>query len=118
MPAAVKKERLNRLLARQEAIGFARNRERIGSVASVLVDTLEHERAHDHDDGRRTSRRPRRWPAATRSRRPWPTAGFASPAARARTGWSTWPGRAALVGSIVDVRIEAAGPYSLRGVLA
>jgi hypothetical protein len=27
-------------------------------------------------------------------------------------------GPAALLGGIVDVRIEAAGPYSLRGVLA
>ena len=50
VPAAVKKERLNRLLALQEEIGFARNRERLGSVASVLVDTLERPRGHDHDE--------------------------------------------------------------------
>src|SRR5665811_2275815 len=50
VPAAVKRERLNRLLAIQEEIGFARNRERLGSVASVLVDTLERPRDHDHDE--------------------------------------------------------------------
>ena len=50
VPAAMKKERLNRLLALQEEIGFARNRARIGSVASVLVDSLERERTHDHDE--------------------------------------------------------------------
>jgi tRNA-2-methylthio-N6-dimethylallyladenosine synthase len=117
VPAAVKKERLNLLLARQEAIGFARNRERIGSVASVLVDTLEHERVHDHDDGEDELA-----PATLAGRDP-----FAAPLA---DGWVRLAGRsrenrlvhlagpAALVGSIVDVRIEAAGPYSLRGVLA
>jgi tRNA-2-methylthio-N6-dimethylallyladenosine synthase len=117
VPAAVKKERLNLLLAHQEAIGFARNRERIGSVASVLVDTLEPERVHDHDDGADEPA-----PATLAGRDP-----FAAPLA---DGWVRLAGRsrenrlvhlagpAALLGGIVDVRIEAAGPYSLRGVLA
>ncbi len=117
VPAAIKKERLNRLLARQEAIGFARNRERIGSVASVLVDTLENERTHDHDDGDDAPA-----PATLAGRDP-----FAAPLAN---GWVRLAGRsrenrlvhlagpASLVGGIVDVRIEAAGPYSLRGILA
>ena len=117
VPAAVKKERLNLLLAHQEAIGFARNRERIGSVASVLVDTLEPERVHDHDDGADEPA-----PATLAGRDP-----FAAPLA---DGWVRLAGRsrenrlvhlagpAALLGGIVDVRIEAAGPYSLRGILA
>jgi tRNA-2-methylthio-N6-dimethylallyladenosine synthase len=117
VPAAVKKERLNLLLARQEAIGFARNRERIGSVASVLVDTREQERVHDHDDGADEPA-----PATLAGRDP-----FAAPLAG---GWVRLAGRsrenrlvhlagpASLLGGIVDVRIEAAGPYSLRGVLA
>jgi len=117
VPAAVKKERLNLLLAHQEAIGFARNRERIGSVASVLVDTLEPGRVHDHDDGADEPA-----PATLAGRDP-----FALPLA---DGWVRLAGRsrenrlvhlagpAALLGGIVDVRIEAAGPYSLRGVLA
>jgi tRNA-2-methylthio-N6-dimethylallyladenosine synthase len=116
VPAAVKKERLNLLLARQEAIGFARNRERIGSVASVLVDTLEPERIHDHDGEDEPA------PATLAGRDP-----FAAPLA---DGWVRLAGRSrenrlvhlagppTLVGGIVDVRIEAAGPYSLRGVLA
>ena len=117
VPAAVKKERLNLLLAHQEAIGFARNRERIGSVASVLVDTLEPGRVHDHDDGADEPAR-----ATLAGRDP-----FAAPLA---DGWVRLAGRsrenrlvhlagpASLLGGIVDVRIEAAGPYSLRGVLA
>ncbi|HSW43863.1 MAG TPA: MiaB/RimO family radical SAM methylthiotransferase, partial [Patescibacteria group bacterium] len=40
VPPSVKRERLNGLLAVQEAIGFERNRERIGSRASVLVDAV------------------------------------------------------------------------------
>ena len=121
VPAAVKKERLNRLLALQEGIGFARNRERIGSVASVLVDALERPRAHDHEEpgdelGGEAA------PATLAGRDP-----FALPL---REGWVRLAGRSrenrlvhlagpsALVGGIVDVRIEAAGPYSLRGRLA
>ena len=117
VPAAVKKERLNRLLALQEEIGFARNRERLGSVASVLVDTLERPRGHDH--------------AEEGDEPPPPTLAGRDPfAAPLPDGWVRLAGRsrenrlvhlagpAAIVGSIVDVRIEAVGPYSLRGVLA
>ena len=119
VPAAVKRERLNRLLAAQEEIGFARNRERIGSSASVLVDAVARPRAHDHDaaDGE-------------------PSAGlltlvgedpFADPLP---AGWVRLfgrsrenrlvhlPGPPELVGQIVDVRIVGAGPYSLRGIPA
>jgi tRNA-2-methylthio-N6-dimethylallyladenosine synthase len=116
VPAAVKKERLNRLLALQEEIGFARNRERLGSVASVLVDTLERPRGHDHhEEG---------------DEPPPPTLAGRDPfAAPLPDGWVRLAGRsrenrlvhlvgpAAIVGSIVDVRIQAVGPYSLRGVL-
>ena len=117
VPAAVKKERLNRLLALQEEIGFARNRERLGSVASVLVDTLERPRGHDH--------------AEEGDEPPPPTLAGRDPfAAPLPDGWVRLAGRsrenrlvhlagpAAIVGSIVDVRIQAVGPYSLRGVLA
>ncbi len=41
-----------------------------------------------------------------------------SPAARARTSSSTWPGPATLLGSLVTVRVDHAGPYALRGALA
>ena len=118
VPPALKKERLNRLLALQEEIGFARNRERLGSVASVLVDTLERPRGHDHDE-------------AGDEPPPPPTLAGRDPfAVPLPDGWVRLAGRsrenrlvhlagpAAFVGNIVDVRIEAVGPYSLRGVLA
>ena len=117
VPAAVKKERLNRLLALQEEIGFARNREQLDSVASVLVDTLERPRGHEHDEA--GDEPP---PVTLSGRDP-----FADPLP---DGWVRLAGRSrdnrlvhlagspALVGTIVGVRIQAAGPYSLRGILA
>ncbi len=132
VPVGVKRERLNRLLALQEGIGFARNGERIGTVASVLVDTVERERAHDHEgdepdpgedgsapappneDARRAATLVGRDPFAG----PLP-AGQVRLAGRSRENRLVHlAGPATLVGTIVDVRIEAAGPYSLRGVLA
>jgi len=117
VPAAAKKERLNRLLALQEEIGFARNRERIGTLASVLVDALERPRGHDHDE---EGDEP---PSATLAGRdpfalPLPD-GWVRLAGRSRENRLVHlAGSAALLGSIVDVRLEAAGPYSLRGTLA
>ncbi len=120
VPAAVKRERLNRLLAVQEEIGFGRNRERIGTAASVLVDAVARARAHDHDDG----------PGDERSSGPLTLAGEDPFAAPLPAGWVRLfgrsrenklvhlPGPAELVGRIVDLRIVGAGPYSLRGVLA
>jgi tRNA-2-methylthio-N6-dimethylallyladenosine synthase len=120
VPAAVKRERLNELLAVQEGIGFERNRERLGSVASVLVDAVARPRAHDHDDDA---------PDAEAETAPTlvgedPFAG-ALPAGHVRLfGRSREhklvhvPGPPELVGHIVDARIVGAGPYSLRGVLA
>jgi len=120
VPAAVKKERLNRLLVLQEEIGFTRNRERLGSVASVLVDALERPRGHDHEragDGPGDESPPTlvgRDPFAM----PLPD-GWVRLAGRSRENRLVHlAGPAALVGNIVDVRIEAAGPYSLRGILA
>ncbi len=117
VPAGVKRERLNRLLAIQEEIGFARNVERVGNIASVLVDALERPRGHDHDD---EGAEP---PAATLVGRdpfvaPLPD-GWVRLAGRSRENRLVHlAGPSDLVGSIVDVRIAAAGPYSLRGTLA
>jgi tRNA-2-methylthio-N6-dimethylallyladenosine synthase len=117
VPAAVKKDRLNRLLALQEEIGFARNRERLGSVASVLVDALERPRGHDHDTGGDGPP-----PATLTGRDPFSTPlpdGWARLAGRSRENRLVHlAGPPTLVGTIVDVRIAAVGPYSLRGVLA
>ena len=118
VPAAVKKERLNRLLALQEAIGFARNRERLGSVASVLVDTLERPRGHDHDDEGDEPPPPPTLAGRDPFAVPLPD-GWVRLAGRSRENRLVHlAGPAAFVGTIVDVRIEAVGPYSLRGVLA
>ncbi len=146
VPAAVKKERLNRLLAIQEEIGFARNRERLGSIASVLVDAVEAPRAHDHDHDEIGDRpadgpadRPGHRPGVELADRPGVEPGdgrppatlagrdpFARPlsdglvrlAGRSRENRLVHlAGPATLVGRIVDVRLEAAGPYSLRGSL-
>ena len=120
VPAAVKRERLNRLLALQEGIGFERNRERIGATASVLVDAVARARAHDHEDEA----------PEERSGAPLTLAGEDPFAAALPAGWVRLfgrsrqnklvhlPGPPELVGRIVDVRIVGAGPYSLRGISA
>lgn len=120
VPPGVKRERLNGLLAVQEAIGFERNRERIGSRASVLIDAVARLRVHDHEDEGRA--------AAAGS--PSTLAGddpFAGPLAggavrlfgRSRENKLVHlPGRPELVGTVVEARIVGAGPYSLRGLLA
>ncbi len=50
VPPAVKRRRLNELLALQEAIGLERNRARVGTTAEVLVETIVPARTHGHDD--------------------------------------------------------------------
>jgi tRNA-2-methylthio-N6-dimethylallyladenosine synthase len=119
VPAAVKRERLNRLLAAQEEIGFARNRERIGSSASVLVDAVARARAHDHDaaDGE-----PSPGLLTLVGEDPFADplpAGWVRLFGRSRENRLVHlPGPPELVGRIVDVRIVGAGPYSLRGIPA
>jgi tRNA-2-methylthio-N6-dimethylallyladenosine synthase len=103
VPAADKRRRLNTLLAVQERIGLERNRTWLGRVVEVLVDAVEPERSHDHDDGDHPA-----------------TAG---PDARlsGRTRGNKLvhlTGSPSLVGHLVDVRVEHAGPYALRGQLA
>jgi tRNA A37 methylthiotransferase MiaB len=131
VPAAVKRERLNGLLALQEAIGFERNRERIGSRASVLVDAVARPRAHDHEEEARDqapdegARSPRALAAPPRTlagedpfAAPLP-AGAVRLFGRSRENKLVHlSGPPQLVGRIVDVRIVGAGPYSLRGTLA
>ncbi|HEY7828806.1 MAG TPA: MiaB/RimO family radical SAM methylthiotransferase [Candidatus Limnocylindrales bacterium] len=102
---AVKRRRLNELLALQEAIGFERTRARVGTTAEVLVETIVPTRAHSHEDEGSAPE-------------------VADPEAVQLTGRSRahtlvhLSGAPELVGRLVDVRIEHAGPYSLRGVLA
>jgi tRNA-2-methylthio-N6-dimethylallyladenosine synthase len=101
VPADVKRARLNELLAFQEPIGLERNRAWLGRTVEVLLDTVVPPAAHEHE------------PAFE------PTAGSNGGvhlSGRTRqnklvhvTGPEAWLGR------LVDVTIEHAGPYALRG---
>jgi tRNA-2-methylthio-N6-dimethylallyladenosine synthase len=117
VPAAVKRERLNVLLARQEAIGHELNRAWLGREVEVLVEEVT---------------RPRRRAAA-------PTGpdngdggpGFGGgvpdvatidgqPALAGRTRHNKLvhlSGPASLLGRMASVRIDHAGPFALRGRL-
>jgi tRNA-2-methylthio-N6-dimethylallyladenosine synthase len=120
VPADVKRERLNGLLALQETIGFERNRERLGGRVSVLVDAVARPRAHDHDDEVPDGRAA----AALTLVGDDPFAGPLPVGVGRLSGRSRenklvhLAGPPELVGQIVDARIVGAGPYSLRGVLA
>ena len=119
VPADVKRERLNALLGVQERIGFERNRERLGSHASVLVDAVALPRAHDHARGPRGGCVGRSHADRGGPLRPPLPDGVARLFGRSRENKLVHlPGSPDLVGQIVDARIVGAGPYSLRGVLA
>ena len=103
-----KRRRLNGLLALQEPIGLERNRAWLGRTVEVLVDTIvplrshEHEDADDHGAGDDLS--------------------VAHPGAGVRLSGRTpqnklvhLGGPSSWLGSLVDVRIEHAGAYALRG---
>jgi tRNA-2-methylthio-N6-dimethylallyladenosine synthase len=120
IPPEVKRARLNELLAVQEAIGFERNRERLGSRVSVLVDAVARPRAHDHDDDAPDERASAALTLAGEDpfSAPLPV-GVVRVLGRSRENKLVHlPGSPDLVGRIVDARIVGAGPYSLRGVLA
>jgi tRNA-2-methylthio-N6-dimethylallyladenosine synthase len=93
-----KRRRLNTLLAVQEEIGERRNRASIGRDVEVLVDAVVQPRSHDHEAGR-------------------PSAPHVSGRTRQHR-LVHLAGDPALVGRLVRVTIEHAGPYALRGVLA
>jgi tRNA-2-methylthio-N6-dimethylallyladenosine synthase len=100
VPADAKRRRLNLLLARQESIGLERNRAWLGRDVEVLVDKVVPQKSHHHDgtdggvgEGSHLSGR-------TRHNRLVHLIGD--------------PG---LVSQLATVRIDHAGPYSLRGTL-
>ena len=106
VPSDVKRARLNELLALQEPIGLKRNLARLGRDVEVLVDTIVPPAAHNHEE---------------------PSAAPASGSAAMRADGVHLSGRtrqnklvhltgpAAWLGRLVDVQIEHAGPYALRG---
>jgi len=93
--AAEKKRRLNELLAVQEGIGLERNTTWVGRCTEVLVDEARRPRAHGHETGEH------RGPRLVGRNREHKLVHFDGPEA--------------LVGSIVEVTVERAGPYSLSG---
>ncbi len=103
VPAAVKRARLNELLALQEAIGLERNRAWLGREVEVLVDSVTPPRSHDHEH------------------EPGAGADAATPAGPRVAGRSRQnklvhlTGGPELVGRLVRARVEHAGPYALRG---
>jgi tRNA-2-methylthio-N6-dimethylallyladenosine synthase len=126
VPADVKRRRLNALLAIQEGIGLERNRSWLGRDVEVLVQAVVPPRSHDHEDdvpGEGSG------PDVAR-------ADVARPAASAAAARSVAPdsvhlsgrtrhhklvhvtGSAQLVGELVTIRIDHAGPYALRGSIA
>ena len=102
VPAADKKRRLNVLLARQEAIGLARNEAWLGREVEVLVDTVSPARSHDHDAAPIVGTRPPGRPLTGRTR---------------EHKLVHLSGDPALVGRLVAARIDHAGPYALRGAI-
>jgi tRNA-2-methylthio-N6-dimethylallyladenosine synthase len=107
VPADVKRRRLNQLLALQEPIGLERNRAWLDRTVEVLVDTILPPRSHEHQDADEPL------PLASR-----PRGGAERVRLTGRTRQSKLvhlEGPAEWLGSFVDVRIQHAGPYALRG---
>jgi tRNA-2-methylthio-N6-dimethylallyladenosine synthase len=105
VPADEKRRRLNALLARQEAIGLERNKAWLGRDVEVLVDTVVAPRSHDHEheDGAGEGR-------------PALPAGHVRLSGRTRHNRLVHlNGDPGLVAQLATVRVEHAGPYSLRG---
>jgi tRNA-2-methylthio-N6-dimethylallyladenosine synthase len=110
VPAAEKRRRLNALLAVQEPIGLERNRAWLGREVEVLVDAVTRPRGHDHED-----EQPAEIPTP-RGVQPGP--GEVALAGRTRGNKLVHlAGPEGLLGELVRVRIDHAGPYALRGTL-
>jgi tRNA-2-methylthio-N6-dimethylallyladenosine synthase len=116
VPPAVKRRRLNELLARQEKIGLELNREWLGRDVEVLVEQITPPRRRldpsdsDADEDEPASAVP---PLAG-------TAGEGSVALAGRTRHNKLvhlAGDPDLVGHAVRVHVEYAGPFALRGRL-
>lgn len=103
VPPADKRRRLNTLLALQEEIGHARNQAWIGRTVEVLVESIVPGAGHHHQPGSHDEPRNSELRLSGRSR---------------EHKLVHLSGAAELVGQLIDVRIEHAGPYSLRGMIA
>ena len=108
VPPETKRRRLNELLAVQDGIGHERNRAWLGREVEVLVDAIVRPASHEHepDDAGEAGRH-----AAE------PAAGEVRLSGRTRQNKLVHlTGPETLVGQLVTVRVDHAGPYALRGV--
>ncbi len=103
VPADVKRQRLNELLALQESIGLARNEAWLGGTVDVLVDAVTPPRSHDHE--------------APSDAADTPVTGLAVSGRTRGNKLVHLIGDASHLGREVTVRIDHAGPYALRGSL-
>jgi len=111
VPAAEKRRRLNELLAVQESIGLERNLAWLGRDVEVLVDGVVPPRSHEHEDGDHDG-------PANRERL---RVGDGEVHLSGRTRHNKLvhlAGGKQVPGGLVIVRVDHAGPYSLRGSLA
>jgi tRNA-2-methylthio-N6-dimethylallyladenosine synthase len=112
VPGAVKRRRLNSLLASQESIGVELNRRWLGREVEVLVERITPCKRSEVDE-----KAPADDPAL-QVRRLYGAAGEGSVTLAGRTRHNKLvhiSGDPALVGQFVTVRIEFAGPFALRG---
>ena len=117
VPAEDKRRRLNTLLALQEPIGLDRNRAWLGRDVEVLVDTIVPPRSHEHEDADEPSLialgpRNGNGPADSRSDDVHLTGRTRQNKLVHLSGCAAW------LGTLVDVTVEHAGPYALRGRVA
>ena len=115
VPSGEKRRRLVELLDLQEAIGLERNRAWLGRTTRVLVDAVIAPRPHDHDDDEDEAAGTT---VARDAFRDLP-AGVAHLVGRSGENKLVHvAGAPDLLGTLVDVAIDHAGPYALRGRLA
>jgi len=109
VPTDEKRRRLNALLQLQEPIGHERNAAWVGRTVEVLVDTIVPPRSHDHDEPVEEAATTAAAPAAGAGERVALSGRTRQNKLVHLAGPREWLGR------FVDVRVEHAGPYSLRG---
>jgi tRNA-2-methylthio-N6-dimethylallyladenosine synthase len=103
VPPDIKRRRLNDLLALQETIGLARNESWLGKDVEVLVDAVTPPRSHNHE--------------AASDAIGGPPTGIALSGRTRGNKLVHIAGGPSLLGREVNVRIDHAGPYALRGSL-
>jgi tRNA-2-methylthio-N6-dimethylallyladenosine synthase len=116
VPAIEKRRRLVALLGVQEAIGLERNRAWLGRTTQVLVDAIVPPRTHDHDED--AAETEVNGAGASRDAFGRLPEGLAHLAGRSREYKLVHiAGSPELLGELVDVRVDHAGAYALRGRL-